>query len=190
MAMNWLSYQRFHTSHLIPHAFITVIGTQRQSVKEIIRTHEPRFQKILMLDSLDPPQPCDPAFYFQSYCSAFTERLQELPTNSAVIIDYSILPKERVSELEEWLLTRKERGLTFFVIFPQTYMVPFWVSDQTDYAILHRITGGDQAYRLFGQFFPDIQEFIYAIEQYAKFYESLVIDNVKQKAWWFRPYNI
>ncbi len=197
MAMNWLSYQRLHISKIAPHSFITMVGTQRQSLKEIIRGYEPRFERVLVLDSVDPtgiltasPVQHDASFYSSSFTNEFFSKCNELPQNSLVVVEFSLLPTEAQPVLREWLTKRRDLGLTFFIMFPQTYSVPLWVAEETEYVMLHRVTGNEQAYRLFGTFFPDILEFCYAIEQYAKFYECLVIDNILQKAWWFRPYHL
>jgi hypothetical protein len=189
--MNWLSYQRFRTSNLTPNAFVTIVGTQRQSVKEIIRSHEPKYSKVLVLDALDTlgiltnTNDC-----FTMYSPAFFDVLSQLPSHSAVVIDFTLLPKEVLPQFQELSEKRNDMNLTFFVMFSQPYMIPFWVAEQTDFAILYRVNGNDHVFLMFGHFFPDMSEFAYALEQYAKFYECLVIDNTRKKAWWYRPYNI
>jgi hypothetical protein len=192
--MNWLSYQRLDVKSIEPYSNIIIVGSQRQSIRDIIRCIEPSPQRCLILDNLDYHgtylHDYDPHDMCAHFHPAFLQRIASLPPNSILVLDMSLFPKDAYQHITDIIHMRQQQKITLILLYSQTYMIPPNIADSADYAFLHRITSHDQAFRLFGRFFPDIQEFLYAIEQYAKYYEALFIDNKQQKALWYRPSHV
>lgn len=191
--MNWLSYSRIDMKTLIPYSSMIIVGSQRQSIRDTIRCIEPPIQRTLILDNMDyhgtyihTHNPLEDLY--AHYHPSFLQKIQNLPPDSMIVMDISLLPRDFVqNHLPLILSQRKERKWTIALIFSQMLSIPSWIAQSCDYAFLHRVTSNDQAFRLFGRFFPDMQEFLYGVEQYAKYYEALVIDHIHQRAHWYRP---
>lgn len=188
--MNWLSYQRLDIRIINPGSLILLIGSQRQSIRDFLRSHEADVEKTLILDNIDyhgSYMHSSTINMFSTFYGAFLQNMTDLPNNSMIVLDASLIPVAFYPQLQEMLTNRKNKNHTIFLIFGQASMIGTWLADMADYSFIHRITSNDQAFRLFGRFFPDMHEFVYGVETYAKYYEALVIDNVNKRALWYRP---
>ncbi len=190
--MNWLSYPRIDMKTIPPYSSMIMVGSQRQGIRDAIRCIDPPIQRTLILDNIDYhgsySHPYDTHDMYAHFHHAFLQQINTLPPDSLIVMDTSLLPRDFLQgPLLQLLTERHARKYTLILIFAQIFSIPPNIAQNIDYAFLHRVSSNDIAFQLFGRFFPDMQEFLYGVEQYAKYYEALVIDNLHQRALWYRP---